>query len=427
MAKKKKSAAKEAPETESSRAGEQKESGPQEGEPAPADAQPDAAVTDEHTTSSGPEAAETEKAAENTPNGDGSPIARESSSKGNPEPATLGSSDKDRALSAASEQIGRLKAKLENVENERDDIQDQYDELLDKVSHIRTTLGQRLKSDAAELARVKQEFSELSEKFQAAQDALAATKEAAEREESKHQSEKLALEKKIKESTVYEMALSEQKSANEILESKLAQLTEDVKHQSDYAEHYRSAQREQQSKHEERTKQLTQEIEALTSKLDASTAEAHKLSSEKTKLEEALQAEQEKCKQSAATASSVDELKEQVREKNIIIGKLRHEAVILNEHLTNALRIVKKDSEGQTVDKELVSNLIIQFVTIPRGDTKKFEVLQLISSTLGWDEAQRVQAGLSKANTGNGDNPSSIGGFLGRFAEFMERESRKST
>jgi len=32
----------------------------------------------------------------------------------------------------------------------------------------------------------------------------------------------------------------------------------------------------------------------------------------------------------------------EVKEKNLLIGKLRHEAVILNEHLTKALRYLKK-------------------------------------------------------------------------------------
>lgn len=41
----------------------------------------------------------------------------------------------------------------------------------------------------------------------------------------------------------------------------------------------------------------------------------------------------------------------EVKEKNLLIGKLRHEAVILNEHLTKALRHLKKGKPDDNIDK----------------------------------------------------------------------------
>lgn len=41
----------------------------------------------------------------------------------------------------------------------------------------------------------------------------------------------------------------------------------------------------------------------------------------------------------------------EVKEKNLLIGKLRHEAVILNDHLTKALRYLKKGKPEDTIDK----------------------------------------------------------------------------
>ncbi len=41
----------------------------------------------------------------------------------------------------------------------------------------------------------------------------------------------------------------------------------------------------------------------------------------------------------------------EVKEKNLLIGKLRHEAVILNDHLTKALRFLKKGKPEDNVDK----------------------------------------------------------------------------
>ncbi len=41
----------------------------------------------------------------------------------------------------------------------------------------------------------------------------------------------------------------------------------------------------------------------------------------------------------------------EVKEKNLLIGKLRHEAVILNDHLTKALRYLKKRKPEDNIDK----------------------------------------------------------------------------
>ena len=41
----------------------------------------------------------------------------------------------------------------------------------------------------------------------------------------------------------------------------------------------------------------------------------------------------------------------EVKEKNLLIGKLRHEAVILNDHLTKALRYLKKGKPEDNIDK----------------------------------------------------------------------------
>lgn len=87
-------------------------------------------------------------------------------------------------------------------------------------------------------------------------------------------------------------------------------------------------------------------------------------------------------------------LEAEVKEKQLLIGKLRHEAIILNEHLTKALDIIKKNKEGNFVDKELISNLVLKFVSLPRGDSKKFEVLLLISSYLDWLNEEKIEAGL---------------------------------
>lgn len=78
----------------------------------------------------------------------------------------------------------------------------------------------------------------------------------------------------------------------------------------------------------------------------------------------------------------------EVKEKNLLIGKLRHEAVILNDHLTKALRFLKRGKPEDNVDRQVVTNHLLHFVALDRSDPKKFQVLQLMAALLGWTDGK---------------------------------------
>jgi hypothetical protein len=132
----------------------------------------------------------------------------------------------------------------------------------------------------------------------------------------------------------------------------------------------------------------------------ASSAAAAELEATKRDLERALPFEKE------------------VKEKNLLIGKLRHEAVTLNDHLIKALRCLKKGKPEDNVDRyattspttrllrqltpsasQIVTNHLLHFLALDRTDPKKFQILQLIAALLGWTDEQREQAGLSRPGT----------------------------
>jgi len=114
------------------------------------------------------------------------------------------------------------------------------------------------------------------------------------------------------------------------------------------------------------------QIDVLTEKcktLDKTAKEAeHNLAAAKQDLERVLPFEKE------------------VKEKNLLIGKLKHEAVTLNDHLRKALRMLKRDNADDKIDKQLVTNVFLQFLSKQRGDATKYEVLQLIASVLTWND-----------------------------------------
>lgn len=110
-------------------------------------------------------------------------------------------------------------------------------------------------------------------------------------------------------------------------------------------------------------------------------------------LRKQVQAAEEASKAAKATVESTQKeleralpFEKEVKEKNLLIGKLRHEAVTLNEHLTKALRILKKGRPEDNVDRQIITNYFLHFLAIDRSDPKKFEALQLISMLLGWTD-----------------------------------------
>lgn len=50
--------------------------------------------------------------------------------------------------------------------------------------------------------------------------------------------------------------------------------------------------------------------------------------------------------------------------------------------------------------RRLVTNLLLQFLTTPRADAKRFEMLSLIASVLQWSDDERETAGLQRNGSG---------------------------
>lgn len=49
------------------------------------------------------------------------------------------------------------------------------------------------------------------------------------------------------------------------------------------------------------------------------------------------------------------------------------------------------------MDRRLVTNVLLSFLTTPRTDGKRFEMLNLLASILSWGDAEREKAGLQRS------------------------------
>ncbi|KAA1472521.1 hypothetical protein DENSPDRAFT_838815 [Dentipellis sp. KUC8613] len=336
--------------------------------------------------------------------------------------------------------IQKLQQELERTREEKETLASQYRNLLAKLTTMRTTLGNKLKQDAEELDRREQLVQQLTAQNEdlaltvdTLQKEVVASNEEAER--SSRELEALrnrALQEDAQESLIRERELREAQSELErcrierdeweratlqerVLLDEARSTAETLRRELEFEREGRQRDTAELEAEREKTNNLQSVLEDFQAAKDHELKQAVKefetqLIQATQSLAEykhrALQAELT-LEESSANNSRTQELEKEVKEKNLLIGKLRHETVIINEHLMEALRRLRRNSSDTNVDRRLVTNVLLQFLTTPRADAKRFEMLNLLSSILSWNDNERERAGLQR-----GTGAPSAGGML---------------
>lgn len=357
-------------------------------------------------------------------------------------PSDHGSDTEETWQDISSMTDAAIRTELARVREERDTFESQYRSLLSKLTTMRATLGDRLRQDAEELDRREAQIEGLTAKvaeFEAnaatlreevvvshaetdrltnevdalRKDLAAKTDELSRRESIdsglggrlERERELHELVERVKlDSSNWQASALEEKAKREDLESQLLTLQQALdKAQQSEAHHRRLAEREAASAANLSAVlaefQSTQESE-LARALGDSQSQIDSLTSSLHEFQQRAETAESQLQQNADLAAQAEKYAAQVKEKNLLIGKLRHEAVILNEHLTEALRRLRNDQSDSNVDKRLVTNLLISFLGTPRADGKRYEMLNLIAGVLGWKDDEREAAGLQKGAGG---------------------------
>jgi chromosome segregation ATPase len=285
------------------------------------------------------------------------------------------------------QEIGQLKTDLEESEAAKEQAETQYQTLLGRVEKIKETLGDRLKRDKAELEEAKDRIEELeSQNQQLTHDGEATEAEAAKlRDEVAEQARELAslrsrgnlsqqnwlkekeelsrqaahLRSELESTSTamgeWEVIAMEERATREGLSDKVADVEEQLMQVREAYERAASErdsqsqavdglQRALQEIQEARKRELREMVESSESQLQemkARVASAEKTATEAETARQALANEVER------TAP----FEKEVKEKNLLIGKLRHEAIVLNDHLTKALRYLMKTKPEESVDR----------------------------------------------------------------------------
>jgi len=336
------------------------------------------------------------------------------------------------------EDVSGVKEELEQSRQGKEHAETQYRNLLGKVNMIRSQLGERLKADAEELEQARGKIDELEVAKTTANDenerlqtelsdlgnrldeqaseieslrsrtSLSTSNWAKERDDMVTREAYLREEYEVARQAMqdWEILATEERSRREALEERMTDLEEqlggqrnayerakgEADTQSSTVDGLQRALRELQDERKRELREMVEQTQAQLEELRRQAKGAEDAAADLTKQLEGMKKELDRALP----------FEKEVKEKNLLIGKLRHEAVILNDHLTKALRFLRRGKPEDNVDRHLVTNHFLHFLALDRSDPKKFQILQLIAALLGWDEQQKEQAGLLRTGAGTG-------------------------
>ncbi|KAF9479791.1 hypothetical protein BDN70DRAFT_878430 [Pholiota conissans] len=325
----------------------------------------------------------------------------------------------------------RLQRELERAKEEKEKLATQYRNLLGKLTQMRTSLGNKLQQDAEELDRREQlvqqltaEKEDLTVTVETLKTELIASHEEAERASSKldamrsrvlqeNAQENMQRERELRETQLelercrmerdeWERSAQQEQVTSEDLRTEVETLRRDLElesaaHARDVVElegerektaNLESVLQDFQAAKDHELRQAVKDYESQLLQVTQSLAEyKHRALTAELQLEE-----------SQTNITRTQELEKDIKDKKLLIDKLRHEAVIINEHLMEALRRLRRNSTETNVDRRLVTNVLLAFLSTPRADSKRFEMLSLLASILSWNDQEREKAGLQRIN-----------------------------
>jgi len=288
-----------------------------------------------------------------------------------------------------TQEVVQLKTDLEESESAKTHAETQYQTLLGRVQTIKETLGDRLKRDKEELEKANIRIEELETQNEELQQASRAGKEETVRlrAEVQEQGRELAslrsrtnlsqqnwmkekedmtrqlqhLKSELDTTTnamgEWEVIALEERAVREGLAEKVVDLEEQLATTRELYEKA-TADRDTQARATDGLQRALQEIQEARKK------ELREMVETAEEQAQVMKSRVQDAEARAATAEAAKEslskelertapFEKEVKEKNLLIGKLRHEAIVLNDHLTKALKYIKKTKPEETIDRSV--------------------------------------------------------------------------
>ncbi|KAF7723609.1 hypothetical protein EC973_001803 [Apophysomyces ossiformis] len=241
-------------------------------------------------------------------------------------------------------------------------LKQEHKSLLDKLAHIKNTLAPRLEADkqlrlrntelTTELETTQQELEHLRRDLLTRDEETGQIIAQKERDMSQLQ---MRLEKVQREREEVEMMAMQMDARRSQLEeqaestqSELRRLQTRLQEEQEEKESERASLANLQTVLEEFQATKDAEIRAAVEHIERQLEVAKKSWNEYQERARVAEASLEQYQRDVAKAQQYER---EIKEKNLLIGKLRHEAIILNEHLVEAMRRLKEESSENNVDR----------------------------------------------------------------------------
>ncbi|KAI8384897.1 uncharacterized protein BYT42DRAFT_544720 [Radiomyces spectabilis] len=337
-------------------------------------------------------------------------------------------SEEKAELEMQMEEVGQVKdlqERLEEAERQKKEseervvsLQAEHQSLLNKLAHIKETLMPRLEADK----QLRHKVDELTEELNSVQRALEDTRkemvmrdeetsqQLAQRERDFTQLERHYVKAQQERDEWKMMAMQMEPrcyQAEEQLqqtENELERLKTQLAEERQETESERTSLANLQTVLEEFQATKDAEIRAAVEHIERQLDIARK---NWTEYQEKARVAETSLAQYQQDVAKAQQYEREIKEKNLLIGKLRHEetmdltAIILNEHLVEAMRRLKEETNDSNVDRQLITNLVVGFFLAPRGDRKRFDILTIIASVLQMTDEQKEQIGLIRPKSGS--------------------------
>ncbi|KAJ2454827.1 hypothetical protein EV183_001246 [Coemansia sp. RSA 2336] len=375
---------------------------------------------------------------------------------------------------AQDKQIAELKSQLEDSKYElsqatqaREELSKDYDLLLERIGTMRDALKAKMNAESEELKRLRAE-------------AAAAKQKLAQRDAETEQQSSDA-QKQRKELVEIRKALWESQETVSTLRYEYQDAAEQHEQQINEIKARMAAAEEQAELDSRQNMQLEERIEVLQNDLNQALnaesqwveeREVHLVTiqnlqsaletlqaSKDSDVDMAVESLREELRQSTATqrdavaraeqaearlrrielsGATAEQCQQKISDQAVEIEQLRHEVSVLKDHLNESMRRLREESNEFNLDKRVITNLIVGFLALPYGDSKRYEILQLMSSILQFSEEQQEKVGLirkagrrvpvqsgpgtpaSETSLVNGDTKDS---FSDQWISFLLRES----
>ncbi|KAI7870563.1 hypothetical protein BDF14DRAFT_1771216 [Spinellus fusiger] len=323
------------------------------------------------------------------------------------------------------EKCHKLQQDLEKTEKTKQEaeshlasLRKEHQSLLGKLSHIKETLMPRLEADK----NLRQTLETLTMKLNSTQQELETEQQKLEqsRKDMLMRDRKMAEEVTEKERTIAQLQVLVEESqvkreelqvVSMQIETERSQLERQLQHtELELAHVKRKLMENDEEKESERAslsnlQTVLEEFQATKDAEISATVEHIERQLENTKAslieyQSRTQVAEASLEQYQKDVAKAQRYEQEIKEMGLLIGKLRHEAIILNEHLVEAMRRLKEESSENNVDRQLVTSLLVGFLLAPRGDRKRYDILTILASVLQLTTDQKEQVGLIRSAQG---------------------------